>query len=299
MNWGNLFSAAGFCVSVATLIVARWAKQAAEEAKAEARARNLADELREAQSKAEQIGTYLSQEKWEIVLLRAQEVVTSCSQILRRWGPKELSEQSRNNVLLAQQQAGSIARVALRAPRIVPSEQDVRRLAVAQHKTLQLLAGETADIAGKMETRWSMTDKERELISQLLEKTSSKTIPWEPTARENEFVAPYKGHATFTISRFEDPSYYGDSFRFVMRDSSDREMLEIMGNGAFPPDLDALGRLYRAAHDSALKVEETLDAILDDLKSWDGPELLDRRSEHEQWERRSVNVGLPCAKNVQ
>ena len=152
-NWGSVFSVAGFGVSVATLVVARWAKRSAEEAKAEARRRNLADELEEAQRKTEQVGTYLSQEKWEIVLLRSQEVVTSCSQILRRWGLIDLSEKSRDNVLVAQQQAGSIARVALRAPQIPPTEQELRRMAGAQHKALQLLSGETAEFAGRIETR--------------------------------------------------------------------------------------------------------------------------------------------------
>lgn len=152
-NWGNLASVLGLAVSTATFFVARWAKEAAEQAKAEARRRNLADELEEAQRKTEQVGSYLGQEKWEIVLLRAQEVVTSCSQILRRWGTDELSEQSRDNILVAQQQAGSIVRVALRAPRIPPTEQDLRRIAGAQHKALQLLSGETAEITGKIEMR--------------------------------------------------------------------------------------------------------------------------------------------------
>lgn len=150
-NWGSLVSVVGLAVSVATLLVARWAKEAAEQAKGEARRRNLADEIEEAQRKTEQVGSYLGQEKWEIVLLRAQEVVTSCSQILRRWGAHERSEQSRDNILVAQQQAGSIARVALRAPRIRPTDQDLRRIAGAQHKALQLLSGETAHITGRME----------------------------------------------------------------------------------------------------------------------------------------------------
>jgi hypothetical protein len=110
-----------------------------------------------------------------------------------------------------------------------------------------------------------MTDKERQLVQQLLEKTRAKAIPWEATARENEFVAPYKGHVTFTVSKYDDPDRYGDSFKLVMRDPGDREMLEIKCD--FIPDAEALSALYRAAHDSALKVEETIDAILDDLRT--------------------------------
>lgn len=152
-NWGNLFSVLGFMTSLGTLVVAKWAKEAAEQAKAEARRRNLADELEDAQRKTEQIGNYLSQEKWEIALLRSQEVITSCGQILRRWGTCDLSENSRNRILLAQQQAGSIARVALRAPKFPPNDQELRRIAAAQHKALQLLSGESADITGKIESR--------------------------------------------------------------------------------------------------------------------------------------------------
>jgi len=138
---------------VATLVVAKWAKEAAEVAKSEARSRTLADELEDAQRKTEQIGTYLGQGKWEIVLLRSQEVVTSCSQILRRWGLDELPRRSRDNVLIVQQQAGSIARVALVAPSIPLTEQDLRGVSNAQHKALQLLSGETAAMARKIETR--------------------------------------------------------------------------------------------------------------------------------------------------
>jgi hypothetical protein len=152
-NWGSLVSLVGLLVSFATLLVAKAAKEAAEDAKSEARRRNLADELDEAQRKTEQLGSYLAQEKWEIVLLRSQEVVTSCSQILRRWGPEQLSETSRDHILIAQQQAGSIAQVAITAPRTKPTELDLRRLSRAQHKALQLLSNETAEIAGKIETR--------------------------------------------------------------------------------------------------------------------------------------------------
>lgn len=105
-NWGSLVSVVGLFVSGATLLVAKAARQAAEEAKSEAPRRNLADELEQAQSKTEQVGSHLGQEKWEIVLLRSQKVVTSCGQILRRWGSHDLSEEFCDNILVAQQQAG-------------------------------------------------------------------------------------------------------------------------------------------------------------------------------------------------
>ena len=150
-NWGNLASVIGLVVSVATLVVATKAKAAAEAAKTEARRQNLVDEIQDAQKKAEQLGAYLSQQKWEIVLLRSQEVITSCSQILRRWGLEALSEHSRNNVLVAQQQAGSIAEVAVRAARTAPTDREFKMMSVAHHKALELLSVEAAEFAGMIE----------------------------------------------------------------------------------------------------------------------------------------------------
>jgi hypothetical protein len=112
-----------------------------------------------------------------------------------------------------------------------------------------------------------MPQKEVELVEQLLEKTRAKAIPWEPTARDNEFVAPFKGQVTFTVTKYDDPNYYGDSVRLIMRDPGNREMLMLDSRSGFSPLEKSLTALYQAAHDSALKVEETIDAILDDLKS--------------------------------
>lgn len=150
-NWGNLASVIGLGVSVATLVVAKKAKAAADAAKFEARRQNLVDEIQDAQKRVEQLGAYLSQQKWEIVHLKSQEVISSCSQILRRWGKDSLSERSRNHFLVAQQQAGSIAEVAVRALRNAPSDREFKMLSVAQHKALELLSVEAAEFAGIIE----------------------------------------------------------------------------------------------------------------------------------------------------
>lgn len=112
-----------------------------------------------------------------------------------------------------------------------------------------------------------MASKELELVQQLVEKSRAKAITWEPTATNNEFVAAFKGNVTFTISKFEDPNYYGDSYRLVMRDESNREMLTVdRGFNALSSEQPPLADLYQAAHDSALNVEETIDSILNDLR---------------------------------
>jgi hypothetical protein len=112
-----------------------------------------------------------------------------------------------------------------------------------------------------------MPNKEVELVEQLLDKTRARAIAWEPTARDNEFVSSFKGQATFTVSKYDDPSYYGESFKLIMRDPENREMLIFDSRSGFVALDRCLPALYRAAHDSALKVEETLDAILDNLKN--------------------------------
>lgn len=111
-----------------------------------------------------------------------------------------------------------------------------------------------------------MPEKEAELVQQLLEKTHAKAIPWEPTAKFNQFVAPFRGNVTFTVVRYE--SDYGQSnYKLLMKDQDGREMLclDTSDNLSLPLATN-LGELYKAAHDSALRVEETIEALLDDLR---------------------------------
>lgn len=111
-----------------------------------------------------------------------------------------------------------------------------------------------------------MAQKEAELVQQLLEKTGAKAIPWEPTAKLNQFVAPFRGNVTFTISRYDD-SYGELKYRLVMKDQDGREMLSLDSGDNMPAPLAMnLEELYKAAHDTALKVEETIDVILDELR---------------------------------
>jgi hypothetical protein len=111
-------------------------------------------------------------------------------------------------------------------------------------------------------------EKAKALVAELQQKSEAKKIQWEPTANQDEFVATFRGQVTFTISKYEDPNYNGDSYRLVMRDSEGREMLSFAhhsswsGGEKFPQLL----QLYQEAHDSALKVDETIDSILDNLR---------------------------------
>ena len=91
--WGNLASLLGVMVSAATLAVATKARQAAEAAKTVARRQSLTEVLQDTVRKNEQVGLFLSQRRWDIVWLRAQEVAGVTSIVLTRW-PQELSASS-------------------------------------------------------------------------------------------------------------------------------------------------------------------------------------------------------------
>ena len=143
-NWGSVASVAGLAVSIATLIVARKARAAVQAARKEARRRSLAEDLQDALTKSEQVGLFIRDSKWDIVFLRAQEIASACSLVLKRWND-ELSEPSKEQILLARDQAGSIARVAMRANRVPPTEQQLLNISGAQRRLNELLSGELGE----------------------------------------------------------------------------------------------------------------------------------------------------------
>jgi len=150
-TWADLFTVAGVVISVWTLKVATKAKEAAEAAKAAARRQNLTEDLQDAQSKVEHLGNHLARQNWEVVLLLAQQATTACSQVLRRWGTDTLSRQSRDNILKSQAHVVAISNVAVRAPAVAPTAQDLRRLANTQQRAFQILSGELAESQRKLE----------------------------------------------------------------------------------------------------------------------------------------------------
>jgi len=143
-NWGNVASILGLIVSLATLLVARKAKESADAAKAEARRRSRAEDFQEAHTRSEQLGLFIRDAKWDIVFLRSQEIVSACSLVLRRWSD-ELTEASKTQIVLAREQAGSIARVAMRAHRIPPTEHQVLNVSAAQRRLNELLSAELGE----------------------------------------------------------------------------------------------------------------------------------------------------------
>jgi hypothetical protein len=105
------------------------------------------------------------------------------------------------------------------------------------------------------------SEKAKALVAELQQKTEARKITWEPTANQDEFVATFRGKVTFTVSKYEDPSFFGDSYKLVMRDGEGREMLSVTNRNTL-----GMESLYENAHDSALKVDETIDSILENLR---------------------------------
>jgi len=140
-HWGNLASVLGLIVSVATLAVATKARQAAEASRAAARRQSLTEVLQDTVRKSEQVGLFLSQQKWDIVWLRAQEVTAAASLILTRWS-EELSSGSQDNLLRCQRLSSTISGVALASSSTSPTAQQVAQVSQAQGRVAQLLNAE-------------------------------------------------------------------------------------------------------------------------------------------------------------
>jgi hypothetical protein len=57
------------------------------------------EELQDAAEKCTQVGQYAHDGKWDLVRLRAQEVMASCRATVARWGDDDPLKDSRNKVL--------------------------------------------------------------------------------------------------------------------------------------------------------------------------------------------------------
>ena len=141
---GRLRELLGLIVSAVTLSVATKAREAAEATRTAARRQNLTEVLQDAARKSEHVGIFLSQRKWDIVGLRAQEIIAATSLVLTRWSA-ELSLDSRSNLLRCRGFSSSISNVALVAPSSAPTTRQVARIAQAHGRVTQLLNAELGE----------------------------------------------------------------------------------------------------------------------------------------------------------
>ena len=101
------------------------------------------------------------------------------------------------------------------------------------------------------------TDKEIKLVEQLLDKTRKRILSWEPTAEDDEFVSTLGGNVSFTVR---------GALRDVltMRDERDRVLLTVDSR-----EISELSQLYAEARRQALRVDESLDNVLERLTKLD------------------------------
>jgi hypothetical protein len=114
-----------------------------------------------------------------------------------------------------------------------------------------------------------MDPKVKEIIGKLLKATEEKTINWMPTARKSEFRLPMeKGSITVDNYVVMDEFGQGDE---VVGDivflNAKGETVERFGHSADaePDDYKYLHRLHNAARRNALKIEEQLSVIFQEI----------------------------------
>lgn len=103
-----------------------------------------------------------------------------------------------------------------------------------------------------------VTDKEVKLVDQLLDKTRKRSITWEPTAKNDEFVSTLGGRVSFIVGAWRVTE------SLTMRDELDRVLLTVDSDS-----IPQVSELYTEARRVALKVDESLDSILDQLGKMD------------------------------
>ena len=110
------------------------------------------------------------------------------------------------------------------------------------------------------------TDKQIELVKQLLDKTRKRLLSWEPTAWEDEFISTLGGDVSFTVR----VGNTGDVL--ILRDQRDRVLLSVTAD-----ELNGLSQLYAEVRRQALDVDESLDDVLDQLAKLDKRQGTDLR----------------------
>ena len=102
------------------------------------------------------------------------------------------------------------------------------------------------------------TEKEAKLVEQLLDKTRKHILSWEPTAVEDEFLAPFGGQVLFTIRSRPN------GVLLLMKGIDGRLLLTVDSR-----DLDEVSQLYAEARRQAWHAEDALDDVLERLTKLD------------------------------
>ncbi len=120
-------------------------------------------------------------------------------------------------------------------------------------------------------------DKKIELVRELIRATEEGRVVWQPTARLDEFTTSLQGRFSILVWKEENGACY-----LRMMDEDDRELLRMSEQdqvfwrpepaspeallGKLPPTY-LLPRLFDLARRGGLRVDQTLDQIIQGLKS--------------------------------
>lgn len=148
-NWGNLASVWGLGVSVYVLWVAKGARTAANRATVEAehaaqaaryvaRTRGALEDLQVALGASRQVSQHAGAQNWQIVKLKAEEVMESCRIILNRWEDTPALKDSRNSL---NQAAALMRTIAMEASKTAPNLQRVVKTQLDAHDHISSVEG--------------------------------------------------------------------------------------------------------------------------------------------------------------
>lgn len=109
---------------------------------------------------------------------------------------------------------------------------------------------------------------EADIIKIVAQATANGDQKWEPTAIENEFITTFGGGFGLSIRSIEDPNSRQDDYVVEFRDLEGRIIATVMnGIQGGAVSYSELEVLHNTARRKALKVDETLDAMLKSLKA--------------------------------
>lgn len=138
-SWGDVASVAGLVISIWVLIVARGAKQAAEDARSAARLKSLVEVLEEARNRIQRIGDLSGQKQWGEVGRLAQEASDRCWQASARWGD-QVTRGAKTNLMEAAQIVASLAGVSAELSMSQLDEEKLRRALDSYREASKLIS---------------------------------------------------------------------------------------------------------------------------------------------------------------
>ena len=142
-HWGDLASVAGLVATAFAIGFARSARTAAQEARKSVQVYAVAEVLNEAVGRLHDLGNFMRSDQWDIAALRAEELITFCSTILKRQGER-LDESASSSLILSREQLRIIYQTLVKASSTPPTERERSTL----HDALQIANENISELRG-------------------------------------------------------------------------------------------------------------------------------------------------------